>query len=190
MTFSRSSSIPYFVVFTTTPRSAEMAKEIAADASIHVSLVRETNVTERPAYLPPSPPLTPSSEDSDSPLSLFAAPRPKLLRRIARSQPRLSRPRRTSESTINSITQEKPLPQVPPVRSFSDTKTIHCDMCIGFPKRPRQMTDNKSHPSLETIASLPDGLHKTRIPLNRDMVPGIDWGGISVKVGVYIYRFI
>ncbi len=52
------------------------------------------------------------------------------------------------------------------------------------------MTDNKSHPSLETIASLPDGLHKTRIPLNRDMVPGIDWGGISVKVGVYIYRFI
>ncbi|KAF9051352.1 hypothetical protein BJ165DRAFT_1340545 [Panaeolus papilionaceus] len=173
VTFSRSSSIPYFVVFTTTPRSPELAKEIAADATITVSLTRQTVINEQ-SSLPPTPPLTPSSEDSDAPM-------PKLLRRVARSQPRL-RPRRTSEASVASATREKPLPQVPIIKTFSDTRTIHHNMCIGFPKRPRQQVDsNQKHPSLEAVAALPDGLMKTKIQLNRDMLPCIDWAGVSVK---------
>ncbi|KAF9482332.1 hypothetical protein BDN70DRAFT_801784 [Pholiota conissans] len=181
VTFSRSSSIPYFVVFTTTPRSAEMAKEIATDATISVSLIRQIIVTEQAPSLPPSPPLTPTSEDSDVPSPLLSTPRPKLLRRVARSQPRLSRTRRTSDSGITSVAREKPLPQIPISTSFSETRTIKRDLCIGFPKRPRQLCDSNNHPSLEMVAALPDGLHKTRIPLSKDMLPCIDWGGISVK---------
>lgn len=174
--FTRSSSIPYFVVFTTTPRSSELAKEIAADATVSVSLIRQVIVTEHNPSLPPTPPLTPSSDESDS----FS--RPKLLRRVAKSHSRLTMPRRTSEGAI-SYPQDKPLPEIPTIsQSFSDTRTIHHDMCIGFPKRPRQQFDKEGHPSLETIANLPDGLHKTRIHLNKDMLPSIDWAGISVKV--------
>ncbi|KDR80312.1 hypothetical protein GALMADRAFT_242672 [Galerina marginata CBS 339.88] len=174
VTFSRSSSIPYFVVFTTTPRSPELAKEIAADATISVSLIRQIVLTDQ-SSLPPTPPLTPSSDESDT----FS--RPKILRRVAKSQPRLSRFRRTSEGTI-SFTRDKPLPEIPIItKSFSDTRTVQNDMCIGFPKRPRQQCDKQSHPSLETIAALPDGLHKTKIPLNKDILPCIDWAGVSVK---------
>ncbi|PPQ73923.1 hypothetical protein CVT26_006549 [Gymnopilus dilepis] len=175
VTFSRSSSIPYFVVFTTTPRSPEVAKEIAADASISVSLIRQVIVTEQNPTMPPSPPLTPSSDESDS------SSRPKLLRRVAKSHSRLTMPRRTSEGAI-SYPRDKPLPNIPTIsQSFSDTRTIHHDMCIGFPKRPRQQFDKEGHPSLETIANLPDGLHKTRIHLNKDMLPSVDWAGVSVK---------
>ncbi|KAF8966571.1 hypothetical protein BDZ97DRAFT_1657490 [Flammula alnicola] len=182
VTFSRSSSIPYFVVFTTTPRSAETAKEIAADATISVSLIRQIIVTDQTS-LPPSPPLTPTSEESDT-----APPfRPKLLRRVAKSQPRLSLPRRTSEGTLTfTRDRDKPLPQLPVSKSFSDTRTIKNDMCIGFPKRPRQQCDNQSHPSLELVAALPDGLHKTRLPLNKDMLPCIDWGGVSYYLDVSV----
>ena len=68
---------------------------------------------------------------------------------------------------------------------LSDVRTIHNDMNIGFPKRPRQQLDSgKSHPSLEAIAALPDGLHKSRIPLNGDMLPCVDCGALSVKVSV------
>lgn len=62
------------------------------------------------------------------------------------------------------------------------------DMCIGFPKRPRQQSNKQSHPSLETIATLPDGLHKARIQLNKDMLPCIDWAGVSVKVCLFSVR--
>lgn len=174
------------MVFTTTPRSPEMAKEIAADATISVSLTRQITITEK-ATLPPTPPLTPSSDESDTPNQ--SLPRSTLLRRVARSHSRLPRPRRTSEGTI-VISRDKPLPQIPDAdplpspttKSFSDTKTIANDMCVGFPKRPRQIFDNQKHPSLETISALPDGLHKTKISLNKDMLPSIDWAGVSVKV--------
>ncbi|CAA7264395.1 unnamed protein product [Cyclocybe aegerita] len=183
VTFSRSSSIPYFVVFTTTPRSPEMAKEIAADATISVSLIRQLNINDH-ASLPPTPPLTPTSEESE-PSAL--KPPTRLLRRVAKSHPRFRdfpRPRRISEGAV-PFTRDKPLPEIPlspMLTTFSDMRTVSNDMCIGFPKRPRQQCDtNKSHPSLETIAALPDGLHKTRIPLDMDLLPCIDWGGISVK---------
>ncbi|KAH9478449.1 hypothetical protein JR316_0008904 [Psilocybe cubensis] len=177
LTFSRSSSIPYFVVFTTTPRSSELAKETAADATIAVSLIRQTIITDK-TTLPPTPPATPSSDEGESSF------RPKILRRVAKSQPRLRsrRPSDPAPSVISSPTQEKPLPQIPvnPL-IFSDTRTIQTEFCIGFPKRPRQLFDKENHPSLETIAALPDGLHKAKINLNKDMLPCIDWGGVSVR---------
>ncbi|TFK38120.1 hypothetical protein BDQ12DRAFT_121772 [Crucibulum laeve] len=172
VTFTRSSSIPYFVVFTTIPRSASLAKEIAADATISVSLLRQINISEQ-IPLPPTPPHTPSSEESDT-------PRTKLLKRV-RAQPRLVRPRRISETTSTEL-YEKPLPALPMQTVFSDTHSLQNNMCIGFPKRPRlQMCDTGNHPTLESHASLPDGLHKARIPLDKEMLPCIDWSGISVK---------
>ncbi|KAF9010008.1 hypothetical protein BDQ17DRAFT_1234754 [Cyathus striatus] len=172
VTFSRSSSIPYFVVFTTIPRSQSLAKEIAADATISVSLVRQITLTEQ-LPLPPTPPLTPSSDESDS---FF--PQRKLLKRVAKTaQPRIIRPRRPSEVEV----REKPLPAIPTVKVYHDTRSLKNEMCIGFPKRPRQLCDGTSHPSLEAQNALPDGLHRSKIILSKDMLPCIDWAGISVK---------
>lgn len=143
-----------------------------------MSLVRQITITDQTS-LPPTPPLTPSSDESE-----FST-RTRLLRRVAKSHTRHSRPRRTSEGAI-SITRDKPLPHIPTnVKSYSDRRTIMNDMCIGFPKRPRQQSNNQSHPSLETIATLPDGLHKASIRLQKDMLPCIDWAGVSVKVGLF-----
>ena len=174
LTFSRNSSIPYFVVFTTTPRSPELAKEIAADATVSVTLVREALLSEQPG-LPLTPPLTPTSEESDMGF------RPRLLRRVGRSNSRMTRPRGQSDASITQ-TRNKPLPQLPPLTRLSQTDTLHSNMSIGFPKRPRQMCDGQKHPSLEAMAAMPDGLYKSKIPLNGDIIPCLDWAGVSVKV--------
>ncbi|KAF9568301.1 hypothetical protein CPC08DRAFT_679979 [Agrocybe pediades] len=186
LSFSRPSSIPYFVVFSTTPRSTEMAKEVAADSSISVSLVRQISITDQATCLP-TPPLTPTSEESEP--SFPSLPKgPRILRRIAKSQPRLSRIRKNSGGTIPApvaASREKPLPEIPvalPMKAFSDMRPIKNDMSIGFPKRPRQVCDKEGgHPSLEIISALPDGLWKSKMPLRSDMLPSIEWAGISVK---------
>lgn len=177
ITFSRSSAIPYFVVFTTNPRSPSLAKEIAADASISVSLIRQITVTEQ-AGLPPTPPVTPSSDDLDSPTG-----RGKLLRKVTRSVHQRQRSAR-SDSSVDA--REKPLPELP-TQTFLETRTIRNDMCIGFQKRPRHQCDPGSHPSLDAQMSLPDGLYKAKIALNHGMVPCIDWYGLSVKVRLFFF---
>ena len=165
-----------------------MAKEIAADASVSVSLLRQISISDQTSFLP-TPPLTPSSDESESNFPSFPKG-PRILRRIARSQPRLSRTRKNSEGTTAAAgatapisSREKPLPEIPAAtKSFSNTRTIQNDISIGFPKRPRQLWDKEGHPSLETISALPDGLHKSKLSLQSDMLPCIDWAGISVKV--------
>ncbi|KAJ6588941.1 hypothetical protein B0H19DRAFT_1102139 [Mycena capillaripes] len=175
VTFSRASSIPYFVVFTTTPRSSTLAREIASDATISISVFSQVTITE-PAVLPITPPQTPLSEDSHDSLP-FQQPRTKLLKRVrSRTSPWSPRPLDDAES------REKPLPRLPTQTAFSATQIIHTNMCIGFPKRPRhQQSSDKVHPPLDAHQALPDGLHKAKIPLNRDMLPTIDWAGVSVK---------
>lgn len=77
---------------------------------------------------------------------------------------------------------QKPLPRLPMHAVFKDSRLLHTSICIGFPKRPRQHTGSDHHPSLEAQSSLPDGLHKAKFNLNKDMLPSIDWQGVSVKV--------
>ncbi|KAG1823584.1 uncharacterized protein BJ212DRAFT_692996 [Suillus subaureus] len=55
-TFSRHISVLYFVIFTTKPRYAVLAREIPAEATIAVSLVRK--VTIKPQLFPTSPDTT------------------------------------------------------------------------------------------------------------------------------------
>ena len=181
VTFSRSSAIPYYVVFTTTPRSLTLTREIASDATISVTLVRKITVTE-PSSPPPTPPQTPSTGDeSDSTRG------GKLLRRVVRSRagsitswsPTLKSP--TEESS------EKPLPRLPTQTVFSESRPLHSSICIGFPKRPRHQAGPEKHPSLDLQAALPDGLHKAKFVLSRNMLPSIDWSGVSVKVSLELY---
>ncbi|KAJ7892872.1 hypothetical protein B0H14DRAFT_2560105 [Mycena olivaceomarginata] len=107
----------------------------------------------------------------------FQQPRTKLLRRV-RSRTSPWSPRALDDPEL----REKPLPRLPTQTAFSATQTVHSSMCIGFPKRPRhQQSSSKVHPSLHAHQALPDGLHKAKIPLNRDMLPSIDWAGVSVK---------
>ncbi|KAJ7512755.1 hypothetical protein B0H11DRAFT_1787433 [Mycena galericulata] len=176
VTFSRASSIPYFVVFTTTPRSSTLAREIAADATVSISVFSQVTITEA-ATLPITPPHTPLSEESSSDSLPFKPSGTKLLRRVR------SRTSPWSPQSLDDLKmRDKPLPRVPTQTVFSETQTIHTGICIGFPKRPRhQQSSTKVHPSLHAHQALPDGLHKAKIPLDRDMLPSIDWAGVSVK---------
>ncbi|KAF9458236.1 hypothetical protein BDZ94DRAFT_1201451 [Collybia nuda] len=177
VTFTRTSHIPYFVVFTTMPRSPNLAREIAADATISVSLLRQVTVTEQSSP-PPTPPLTPSTSSDDSDTT-----RHKLLKRVARSQSRLNSAARAIKAfDDNTDFRDKPLPRLPTQTVFTESRTLQNSICIGFPKRPRQLvSDSRSHPSLDSHASLPDGLHKAKIALQKEMLPCIDWAGVSVK---------
>ncbi|KAF9061548.1 hypothetical protein BDP27DRAFT_1337948 [Rhodocollybia butyracea] len=166
--FSRTSSIPYYVVFTTTPRNPALAREIASDATISATLMRQITVTEQ-SCLPPSPPQSPSASDESSENRGV-----QLLKRVVKPlSPRLS------DEVLEDM---KPLPRLPMHAVFNDMRMLHTTICIGFPKRPRQQTArDDAHPSLEAQSSLPDGLHKAKFNLHKDMLPSIDWAGVSVK---------
>ncbi|KAF7426121.1 hypothetical protein PC9H_008487 [Pleurotus ostreatus] len=175
VTFSRGTSIPFFVVFTTTPRSPSLVKEIASDATISVSLIQQIQI-QQTITLPPTPPHTPTSsiDENEPPRSA------KLLKRVG-GRPRRSPSSPTLYTDSSQDIREKPLPRLPMETSLSETNSLHSSMCIGFPKRPRNPCGDQKHPSLATQHMLPDGLHKSKIPLNSAMLPSIDWIGISVK---------
>lgn len=166
--FSRASSIPYFVVFTTTPRSSSLAREIAADATISLSLLRQVTIN-KPSLLPPTPPHTPSISSDDSDI-----PRRKLLKHVK------IRASRCLDDNLDL--KNRPLSRLPTQTTFSESRILQTSICIGFPKRPRNHCDPRSHPSLNSHASLPDGLHKAKILLDKAMLPCIDWAGVNVKV--------
>ncbi|CAK5282916.1 unnamed protein product [Mycena citricolor] len=54
LNFSRSSNIPFFVVFTTSPRSSHLAREIATDATVSVTLTSEFFCADDPGLAGPS----------------------------------------------------------------------------------------------------------------------------------------
>lgn len=192
--FSRGSTIPFYVVFTTVPKSSSLAREIASDATISVALVRQVAVSESPS-LPPSPPLTPgsSSDDSDSflPGRRRTLSRKKMFSRVAKSAPTvlLRTPRIAQVVASNVSIEDKPLPRVPSAElaAFSESRTLQTDVCVGFPKRPRSREDRDQQRALspdQCGSSLPDGLYKGRLqlPTEKNMLPGFDWPGMSAKV--------
>ncbi|KAJ7785199.1 hypothetical protein DFH07DRAFT_787011 [Mycena maculata] len=173
-TFARGSSIPYFVVFTTTPRSKSLAREIAADATISVSVSSQVSITEVVAFASTAPESIFSDRSSDSRRSLFKR---NPMKRIRSKTSLMS-------STSSYDSQEpayKPRPRLLPGPTFSDTRRIYSKICIGFPKRPRHRSNNGSHPSLEAHRVLPDGLYKDTISLNRNMLASFEKSGISLK---------
>lgn len=175
--------MPFYVVFTTAPRSSTLAKDIATHGTITVALVRQVNVSTPPS-LPPTPPLTPpsSAEDPDSPSSPRQTHR-RLLSRVARSAPTiLLRTSRIPEEVTSSA--NKPLPRLPSAEAkpFFESRTILTDLYKGFPKRPRNHKPGHRSVSKDPNSSLPDGLYKGGIQLNKNMLPSFDWPGVSVKV--------
>jgi len=186
--FPRTSTVPYYVIFTTTPRSSTLAREIATNAVISVALVRQVTISA-PQSLPPTPPLTPSSSASDSDSSI--TPRKthrRIFSRVARSAPTiLQRPPRIPEEITSPMS--KPLPRVPS-QPFFESRALLTDIHKGFPKRPRARGNRSRSIPMDTISSLPDGLYKGEIQLNREMLPGIDWPGVEVKVRHFVASFI
>ena len=81
--------------------------------------------------------------------------------------------------------KDKPLPPIP--HGISDTRSLQTDVCVGFPKRPRNRpASHERHPSIEAANALPDGLYKGKLKLEKNMLPSIDWAGLSVKVRLII----
>ena len=180
MTFSRNSTVPFFVVFTTTPRNHILAAEIATDATISVSVLRQITITE-PTVLPPTPPDTPS--DTESIRGSFYR-----LRRAVTS-PLRSRSGSIYEDWIGSQTsfsassRDKPLPSPPSTQTLRESKVLFTSVSIGFPKRPKgKMEASQKHPTLDEQDRLPDRLHRSKIQLKKQMLPCMDWTGLSVKV--------
>ena len=177
-TFPRSGYIPFFVVFTTKPRSPALAREIAADATIAISLLRQVTVLSRPSplYSPNVASYSASSDDSDAPPM---TPKRRLLRRRGKSSPSLA----SDLKVHKAVPLDKPLPPIP--HGVSDTRSLQTDVCIGFPKRPRNRSaSHHRHPSLEEHSALPDGLYKGKLRLEKTMLPSIDWAGLNVKVSI------
>jgi hypothetical protein len=196
--FSKHGKIPFFVVFTTQPRSRALCREIAADATIAVSLLRKVTVNiERPCTIvscPYSAPVTnhkgpPSAWTMGSNLEEVDS-RPAatgILKRMVKSAP--SRLRKSP--SLNDLRLGSPinkgLPPLPPpspsgAAAYTETRILQTRMSIGFPKRPRSACAPDEHPSLEAHTALPDGLYKGKIYLNPQLLPSIDWAGLNVKV--------
>lgn len=191
-TFPRSATVPFFVVFSTTPRSRQLAREIASDATITVNLLLQVSVDSsqsRPSSLnssasttPSTPPSSPSDEGSDPlPPNSFhkRAGSRLLLKRSSRSaRPLLVRAYRSVSDLGEASKLSKPLPPTPPA-VLQDTKVLQTAVSIGFPKRPRQ-TDGQG--TADSSKTLPDGLYRGKIPLSSSMLPSFEWAGLSVKV--------
>ncbi|KAH8113946.1 hypothetical protein DFH11DRAFT_1509678 [Phellopilus nigrolimitatus] len=192
-TFSRKSSIPYFVVFTTKPRSRVLAAEIMADATIAVSLVRRVGFDKPDRNLPttisrhgPDSQQT-RSASSFSPISpLVNGQRARLLKRVAKSAPPILSAFRFSRADPDQDRDGESSPSEPPTR-LTDSRTLHTDVSVGFPKRPKGREPQPgSHPSLETVGALPDGLYKGQIPLQRDWFPSVKWKTLSIEYFLHI----
>jgi hypothetical protein len=102
-------------------------------------------------------------------------------RQFATNTPPVSVPdAHDSEIAQGVASADKPLPEIPQVKPFTESRTLYTSFNLGFPKRPKHTGHRRDGDS-----SLPDGLFKASIPLQKTMLPSIDWGGISVKVSVY-----
>lgn len=178
LTFARRSGIPYFAVFKTISRSADLAKEIASDATISVSLIRQVVVTTAAPPMPLHPVYTPESLTGHSDLN---PPRPyKSFLRSGHSK--FVQALKGLDNNLGLC--EKALPSLPTRIIFSESRILQNRIWIGFPKRPRcQIHSPGGHPSLNSQASLPDGLHKSEIKLPEGILPSISWEGVRVKVG-------
>ncbi|KAJ7701251.1 hypothetical protein B0H17DRAFT_1046295 [Mycena rosella] len=177
LTFPRTAPIPFFVVFTTVPRSKTLAREIATDATISISVSRHMSITEGGSVISSTPESIVSDAGSGARPPRFKT---NMIKRI-KSRTSLWSLQSSKSSNSRDLPPEVSSPQ-PPRCTFSETRIIYNGMCIGFPKRPRLHRDSsKTHPSLEAHHALPDGLHKGAITLNRNMLASIDWGGISLK---------
>lgn len=323
-TFPRRTTVPYYVVFTTNPRSRSLATEVMTDATIAVSLVRKvgfykpnprprvpllseptpppalarrgseknersTNLSssrsigdlrslrkklrdvmppmprldtsaavtyakpsDSPASSPEPPPTPPTPPSASTVANLTSTPSTssskergrRMLKRVVRSAPpvlsgfRFGSSARGAEaesdagspSTSNpsSSVWQKPLPTIPqegdaaesdrvndgklvkkkpsrPSESnnvtvveltpskdkyrVTDSRTLHTDVSVGFPKRPKGRTVAAgSHPSLETVSSLPDGLYKGSIPLQKGWFPSLQWDGLTIEVCHYVLQ--
>ncbi|KAJ6457970.1 hypothetical protein C8R45DRAFT_880159 [Mycena sanguinolenta] len=174
LTFPRASFIPFFVVFTTTPRSSSLAREIAGDATITISVSSEICVLEESN--PPNPITRTVSNESTNSDSRFSRLTSSVFKGLK------SKSSSASLQSVSRSTPTTPLPRVSRRKAFFETQTVHHGISIGFPKRPRQVSSGgKAHPSLEEVQLLPDGLYKDKIPLGRNLLTSFNWGGVSVK---------
>ncbi|KAI0266049.1 hypothetical protein BC834DRAFT_138908 [Gloeopeniophorella convolvens] len=182
--------MPYYVVFTTKPKSSSLSREIAADSTITATLLRQVTIDSSQSqpsssYTSSTPPTPPSSatEDSDSQgsSSLYIPSKKRLLKRMVRSAPpTLRQPSRTDSFAAGADPERnKPLPDLPIV--MQDSRILHTEVSVGFPKRPRNPGDHRGHGSVEAQTSLPDGLFKGKMHFSSGMLPTIDWAGLSVR---------
>ena len=196
--FSKNGKIPFFVVFTTQPRSRSLCREIAADATIAVSLLRKVTVNiERPCTIVSRPYSVPVTQQKGPPSAWNMGSNPEevdsrptatgILKRMVKSAP----PRLMKSSSCNDIrlasSINKGLPPLPPLSptgavAYTETRMLQTRMSIGFPKRPRSACAPDEHPSLEAHTALPDGLYRGEVRLNPQLLPSIDWAGLNIKV--------
>ena len=191
-------------MFTTQPRSRTLCREIAADATIAVALLRKVTVNiARPCTIVSRPYSVLVTQQKGPPSAWAMGSNPEdvdsrpaatgILKRMVKSgSPRLMKSSSyhdlRSASSINKELPPLPPPSPTSPAAYTETKTLQTRMSIGFPKRPRSACAPDEHPSLAEHAALPDGLYKGKIHLDPQLLPSIDWAGLNVKVS-HLSRF-
>lgn len=106
-------------------------------------------------------------------------------RKVSSAPPVLGRKQRHEKQMPFADISEKPLPPV----GLSETRTLYTIVSVGFPKRPRsRVASHERHPSLIAHTSLPDGLYKGKIQLDKNMIPTIEWADLSVKASTLFHH--
>jgi hypothetical protein len=150
---------------------------------VSVSLTRKITMLEE-IVLPPSPPISPvnatGEKDGNGKKLLRHVRSLNLLQKVPSKGSDRSRSRPSTPHGPSTV-GEKPLPRLPAPTAFTDTRTLHSHVSIGFPKRPRHPPDSRKHPTLEEMAALPDGLYRSEFPLEDDSLPSIDAPNLSVN---------
>lgn len=181
--FARNGFIPFYVVFSASPLFTHLAREIAIDSIISISVVREVTISDAPS-LPPTPPRTPSPTRNDHDATSLASPLHKsrsrrVLRRLTQSAPLNAQSNKSTTDLSNTTTSKGARRRLEP--SF-ETRSIYSDIRTGFPKRARRRDD-----LARDARRLPDGLYKSHVLLSDDILPSVSWAGTSIRVSFFFF---
>ncbi|KAH8829052.1 hypothetical protein DL96DRAFT_1026113 [Flagelloscypha sp. PMI_526] len=153
--------------------------------------------------LPPTPPMTPYSTNSSISSDESGEGGYKSSKLFKLKRPIQARPPRTRTGSAGPMVppklpsngfafpileepSQKPLPRIQKQTVWTQSQILHTCFSPGFPKRPRLNFEGRKHPSIEEVASLPDGLFRNKIPLDKNILGSIDWPGVSVKVHFFL----
>jgi hypothetical protein len=178
----------FYVFFTTTPKSEELARKIVKGASIRVSLIRQLRMDRGLAIAAPLP-RTRHSEDDAQKRALSASPP----RRATTRTPKIFSWQRAPEDPVWSdkrssapgsmatspLSQNKPLPALPKESSQIYEDVICTIASHGFPKR---VIREGKRSSTIVSGSGSDGVFKGALHLSNELSNTIDWPGISLSV--------
>lgn len=164
--------------------------DLSDTASIHSSIWRTVTGHKPLPSIPqdqPSPPLPPLPPFATTTSSMNVVPTGSPRHSLDRSSTSSSE-REWLNVSVNEAGHKSKIVTIPEEQKqrLSDSRTLHTDVSVGFPKRPKGRTPSPgSHPSIKAASLLPDGLYRGRIPLQKGWFPSVKWNDFNIDVSPY-----